>query len=56
VEIEDRCWVAAGAFVGPGVALGAGTVVAAGAVVLRSAGPDELVAGNPAVARPRKTS
>jgi putative colanic acid biosynthesis acetyltransferase WcaF len=68
LEVGDHVWigddvlilsldrVAAGAFVGPGVVLGPGTVVAAGAVVLRSAGPDEFVAGNPAVARPRKTS
>ena len=48
IVIEDGCWVGAQVFVGPGVTLRLTTVCAAGAVVVKSAGPDELIAGNPA--------
>ncbi|NJK91182.1 MAG: colanic acid biosynthesis acetyltransferase WcaF [Blastochloris sp.] len=36
ITVEDGCWVAAMAFVGPGVTLGKGSVVGAGAVVMKS--------------------
>ena len=48
IFIEDGCWVGAQAFVGPGVTLYENTVCAAGAVVVKSAGPNELIGGNPA--------
>ena len=48
IVIGEGCWVAANAFIAPGVTLGAGTRCAAGAVVLKSTGPNELLAGNPA--------
>jgi len=51
IVIEDGCWVGACAFIGPGVTLFENTVCAAGAVVIRDAGPDTVVAGNPAQAR-----
>ena len=49
VTIEDGCWIAAGVFVGPGVTVFRNSLCAAGTVVVRDAGPDRLVAGNPAV-------
>lgn len=54
IVIEEGCWVAANVFIAPGVSLGAGTMCAAGAVVLKSAGPNELLAGNPAVSKIRE--
>jgi putative colanic acid biosynthesis acetyltransferase WcaF len=51
IVVEDGCWIAAGAFIGPGVTLRRNTVCAAGAVVMRGAGPNVVLAGNPAVAR-----
>lgn len=54
ITIEDGCWIAAGVFVGTGVTLFKDTVCAAGAVVVGDAGPDAMVAGNPAQARRMK--
>jgi putative colanic acid biosynthesis acetyltransferase WcaF len=51
IVVEDECWIAAGAFIGPGVTLRRNTVCSAGAVVMRDAGPDVVLAGNPAVVR-----
>lgn len=51
ISIGEGCWIAANAFVGPGVTLAEGTVCAAGAVVLKSAGPNQVLMGNPASAR-----
>lgn len=48
IIVEDSCWIAAQAFIGPGVTIGAGSVIAAGAVVVRSVPPQSLVRGNPA--------
>ena len=48
IVIEDGCWVGAQVFVGLGVTLQPNTVCAAGAVVVKSAGPDEVIGGNPA--------
>lgn len=48
IEIGERAWVAAAAFIGPGVHLGAGAVAAACAVVVRDVAPGDIVAGNPA--------
>jgi putative colanic acid biosynthesis acetyltransferase WcaF len=53
ITIGEGCWVAANAFIGPGVRLAPGTLCAAGAVVLQSFGPDQVLIGNPAVARER---
>jgi putative colanic acid biosynthesis acetyltransferase WcaF len=47
IVVEERCWVAASAFVGPGVTLPAGTVLGAGAVVVRSPERAGLWVGNP---------
>jgi len=48
ITLERRCWIAAGAFVGPGVRVGAGAVVAARATVVRDVAAWAVVAGNPA--------
>jgi len=48
LEIGERCWVGAAAFVGPGVTLPAGTVLGAGAVLVRSPEAPGVYAGNPA--------
>jgi putative colanic acid biosynthesis acetyltransferase WcaF len=48
IIIENRAWVAAGAFIGPGVTIGEGAVVGARSTVLRDATPWTVYAGNPA--------
>lgn len=48
ITIEEQCWVAATAFIGPGVTIGKGSVVAAGALVMRDVPPGSVVRGNPA--------
>lgn len=48
IEIGQRAWVAAGAFIGPGVRVGEGAVVGARATVCRDVPPWTVVAGNPA--------
>jgi len=53
IMIHEGCWIAANVFVGAGVTLDKGTLCSAGAVVLHSAGPDQVLAGNPAVPRGR---
>jgi len=50
ILIGEGCWIAANVFIGAGVTLGSRTLCSAGAVVLKSAGPDQLLAGHPAVA------
>jgi putative colanic acid biosynthesis acetyltransferase WcaF len=54
ITIGDECWIAASTFIGPGVTIHPRTVCAAGSVVVRDVGPDALVAGNPATAKPRR--
>jgi putative colanic acid biosynthesis acetyltransferase WcaF len=49
IEIGEGSWIAAGVFIGPGVRIGNNTLCAAGSVVVRDAGPDSIVAGNPAL-------
>jgi putative colanic acid biosynthesis acetyltransferase WcaF len=51
ITIGEGCWIAAGVFIAPGVTLSPRTMCAAGAVVLKSAGPDQVLAGNPAALR-----
>lgn len=56
IEIGQRTWVAADAFIGPGVIVGDNAVVGARSVVVRDVPADTVVAGNPAGAiacRPR---
>jgi putative colanic acid biosynthesis acetyltransferase WcaF len=48
ITVEDECWIAARAFVGPGVTVATGAVVAAGAVVVKDVARGAVVAGNPA--------
>ena len=48
IEIKDRVWVAADAFVGPGVTIGEEAIVGARAVVVKNIAPQTIVAGNPA--------
>ncbi len=47
INLEDRTWVAAQAFVGPGVTVHSGAVVAGGAVVMEDVPANVLVVGNP---------
>lgn len=49
IVIEDGCWVAARAFVGPGVTVGTGSLVGAAAVVTRDVPPRHRALGSPAV-------
>lgn len=51
ITIGEGSWIAANVFVGPGVTLGSNTMCAAGAVVLKSTPRDQVLAGNPAVAK-----
>lgn len=48
IRLGPRCWIAAGAFIGPGVTVGEGAVVGARAVVTRPVAAHHVVAGNPA--------
>jgi len=49
VEIGERCWVAAEAFVGPGVRMGDGAVLAARGALFSHAEPGTVYRGNPAM-------
>ena len=49
IHVENKCWIAAQAFVAPGVTLGTGSVVSAGSVVLKDVPNGKIVRGNPAV-------
>lgn len=49
ISVEDRAWVAAGAFVGPGVVIGNGAVLGARAVTFRDIPDWSVYSGNPAV-------
>lgn len=48
VRIGSGCFVGSGCFIGPGVEIGDGAVIAHHTVLLRSVGPLEIWAGNPA--------
>lgn len=48
IRIDQECWVAARAFVGPGVEMGRGAVAGAGSIVIASVTSGTVVAGNPA--------
>lgn len=48
ITVEDDCWIAADAFIGPGITVGRGSVVGARAVVVKDVPPWSVVAGNPA--------
>ncbi len=48
INIGDRSWVAAGAFIAPGVSVGEGAVVGARACVFKDVEPWTVVGGNPA--------
>ena len=48
IIIRDGVWVAAKVIVLPGVEMCSGAVAGAGSVVVKSVGPNEVVAGNPA--------
>ena len=48
IDIGDRAWVAAQAFVGPGVSIGEGAVVGARGCVFKDVEPWTVVGGNPA--------
>ena len=49
IQIEEGCWIAARATVGPGVTIGKGAVLGLGSVASRSLEPMTIYAGNPAV-------
>lgn len=48
IEVGNRCWVAAEAFIGPGVTLADQVIVGARAVVTKPQPPGAVVVGNPA--------
>ncbi|MDT0682474.1 hypothetical protein RM543_07250 [Roseicyclus sp. F158] len=48
VEVGERAWICAEAFVGPGVRVGEGAVLGARGVAMRSLAPWMIHAGNPA--------
>ena len=48
IVLDDGCWVAAEAFVGPGVTVGARAVIGARAVLFTDAEPNGIYRGNPA--------
>ncbi len=48
VDVEDNCFIGAGAIILPGVRVGAGSIVAAGSVVANDVPPSTLVGGVPA--------
>lgn len=48
ISLEDNCWVASEAFVGPGVIMGSGSVLGAAAVTFRELEPSGIYVGNPA--------
>jgi putative colanic acid biosynthesis acetyltransferase WcaF len=48
IVLQDNCWVAARAFIGPGVTLASGAVVGACSVVVWDVGRQQVVGGNPA--------
>lgn len=48
IHIQEGCWVAAQAFVGPGVVLGKNSVISAGSVVLSNVPENQIMQGNPA--------
>lgn len=48
IELQDDCWIGAGAIVLPGVVVGRGSIVGAGSVLTRSIPPNCVAAGNPA--------
>ncbi|MCX2473236.1 putative colanic acid biosynthesis acetyltransferase [Pedobacter sp. MC2016-05] len=49
IEIKDRVWIAADAFIGPGVIVEIGAVVGARAAVFKNVMPWTVVGGNPAI-------
>jgi putative colanic acid biosynthesis acetyltransferase WcaF len=53
IVIGNGCWIASQVFIAPGITLGPNSMCAAGAVVLKSAGPDQVLVGNPAVPKSR---
>lgn len=48
IVIQEGCWIAAEAFVGPGVTVGAGAVLGARAVALTDVEENSVYVGNPA--------
>jgi Acetyltransferase (isoleucine patch superfamily) len=48
IQIQQRAWVAADAFIGPGVTVGEGAVIGARAVLFKDADAYGVYVGNPA--------
>lgn len=55
ISIGDGAWVGARAVVGPGVTVGKCAVLTLGSIAVKSLGPFEIHAGNPAVFKERRT-
>jgi putative colanic acid biosynthesis acetyltransferase WcaF len=49
ITLEDGCWIAAGAWVGPGVTVGSHAVLVAGSVASKRLEPYGIYRGNPAM-------
>jgi maltose O-acetyltransferase len=52
VRIGSDVWIGGGAIILPGITIGDGAVIGAGSVVTRDVAAGQIVAGNPARARP----
>ncbi|MHA1988981.1 MAG: DapH/DapD/GlmU-related protein, partial [Promethearchaeota archaeon] len=48
IELQNDCWIGAGAIVMPNITIGERAIVGAGAVVTKDVPPDTVVAGVPA--------
>ena len=54
IDIKDRAWVCAEAFVGPGVTIGEGAVVGARGCAYKNVEPWTVVGGNPAKTKKKR--
>tara|TARA_R110002126_G_scaffold155833_1_gene302900 strand:- start:3255 stop:3842 length:588 start_codon:yes stop_codon:yes gene_type:complete len=48
ISVDDDCWIAADAFIGPGVTIGTGSILGARSVTMRDLPAGVIAVGNPA--------